>query len=345
LELKDATQGTDIEALVEALSNAGKASVKQALITAGERRLQELREEKGHAPHGRHGGGHSGADAGDASGSEDDADAPVKWERFRADKNRWVPYEKNNNDQIEAAYQRYLADPSRHNREIEITIKGKYKCTLNFKYMNATSHGRNKGRTEIRFVRREGGDADADQDSGSEDDHFSPVTWEYYLDTKKRWERYDQYNNDQIEDAYQILQADDLAYDEIVITVNIRYKYTINLNRMTSTSHGPKKNRIDVRRLVDGVVDPAPADDAEAKAKAEAEHGGHGGHGGRGGRGGHGGHGGHGADAAAAAKPLEREQTLELGDAPARPLEREQTLELGDAPARPLEREQTLELQ
>ena len=272
MALKDAMQGTDIEALVEALSIAGKASVKQALITAGQRRLQELREEKGHdgghsghggahAPHGRHGGGHSGADAGDASGSEDDADAPVKWERFRADKNRWVPYEKNNNDQIEAAYQKYLADPSRRNREIEITIKGKYKCTLNFKYMNATSHGRNKGRTEIRFVGREGGDADADQDSGSEGDHFSPVTWEYYIDTKKRWERYDQYNNDQIEDAYQILQADDLAYDEIEITVNIRYKYTINLNRMTSTSHGPKKNRTDVRRLVDGVEDMEPADD------------------------------------------------------------------------------------
>ena len=178
-------------------------------------------------------------------------------------------------------------------REIEITVKGTTTFTLNFKYMNATSHGRNKGRTEIRFVGREGGDADADQDSGSEGDHFSLVTWEYYTKTKG-WERYDQYNNDQIEDAYQTLQADNLAPDLIEITVNRRYKYTINLNRMTSTSHGPKKNLTDVRRLVDGVVDPSPADVAEAKAKAEAEHGGHGGHGGRGGRGGHGGHGGHG---------------------------------------------------
>ena len=199
------------------------------------------------------------ADAGDASGSEDDADVPVKWERFRADKNRWVPYEKNNNDQIEAAYQKYLADPSRRNREIEITIKGKYTCTLNFKYMNATSHGRNKGRTEIRCVGHEAGDTDTDQDSGSEGDHVSPVIWEY--DMGKRWERYDQYNNDQIEDAYQTLQADNLAPDLIEITVNRRYKYTINLNRMPSTSHGPRKDRTDVRRLVDGVEDMEPADD------------------------------------------------------------------------------------
>ena len=41
MQLKDAMQGTDIEALVEALSIAGKASVKQALIRAGQRRLQE----------------------------------------------------------------------------------------------------------------------------------------------------------------------------------------------------------------------------------------------------------------------------------------------------------------
>ena len=128
--------------------------------------------------------------------------------------------------------------------------------------MNATSHGRNKGRTEIRCVGHEGGDTDTDQDSGSEGDHFSPVTWEYYSNTDKRWERYDQYNNDQIEDAYQILQADDLpGYDELEITVNRRYTYTINLKRYTSTSHGPRKDRTDVRRLVDGVEDMEPADD------------------------------------------------------------------------------------
>jgi hypothetical protein len=106
------------------------------------------------------------ADAGDArslsaaqwnalalrGGGEDDADAPVQWEEYYYVCNHphWSSYPQSINEELEAAYQKYRADPSRHNREIEITVNqgdgehhyddqaGQY--TVNFEYMYTTSH-------------------------------------------------------------------------------------------------------------------------------------------------------------------------------------------------------------
>ena len=76
------------------------------------------------------------------------ADAPVKWEyEFRG---HYDAYEQGNNDKIEAAYQKYQANKSRHTYAVEITQKGKWKFTINFFHMNATSHGGNKKRLTIR---------------------------------------------------------------------------------------------------------------------------------------------------------------------------------------------------
>ena len=84
-----------------------------------------------------------------------DADAPMRWEYSSSfSKSRWIPYDQDNNDKIQAAYQKYQDDASRHNREIVITVQRRYKYTINFKYMNSTSHGPNKDRTDIRRVAR-----------------------------------------------------------------------------------------------------------------------------------------------------------------------------------------------
>ena len=76
------------------------------------------------------------------------ADAPVKWEyEFRG---HYDAYEQGSNDKIEAAYQKHQANKSRNTSEVEITIKGKWKFTMNFYFMNSTSHGGRKGRSPIR---------------------------------------------------------------------------------------------------------------------------------------------------------------------------------------------------
>ena len=66
---------------------------------------------------------------------------------------------------------------------------------------------------------------------------------------KNSWGPYDQYNNDKIEAAYQ-KYADSMAKadSEIEITVNRKYKFTINFKDMNSTSHGHQQHRSEIRR-------------------------------------------------------------------------------------------------
>ena len=66
---------------------------------------------------------------------------------------------------------------------------------------------------------------------------------------KNSWGPYDQYNNDKIEEAYQ-KYADSMAKadSEIEITVNRKYKFTINLKDKYSQSHGPSREILHIRR-------------------------------------------------------------------------------------------------
>jgi hypothetical protein len=84
-------------------------------------------------------------------GADDDpggTGAPVKWEyeyhgHFNA-------YDDDNNDKIEAAYQKYLANNKhKSTSSVEITVNGKWDFTLSFHYMNSTSHGHKKNRSKI----------------------------------------------------------------------------------------------------------------------------------------------------------------------------------------------------
>ena len=124
--------------------------------------IKELRESDGHAGHAaaalmRTMGGWTA----DAGGGKDETDAPIRWEYYQHKRNRWVPYDQDSNDQIQAAYQKYQADDSRHNEEIEITIGRRHKYTINLKDLSSTSHGdrhgHNKDRTEIYRVEKDTG--------------------------------------------------------------------------------------------------------------------------------------------------------------------------------------------
>ena len=66
---------------------------------------------------------------------------------------------------------------------------------------------------------------------------------------KNSWGPYDQYNNDKIEEAYQ-KYADSMAKadSEIEITVNRKYKFTINMKDKYSLNHGPSRERLEIRR-------------------------------------------------------------------------------------------------
>ena len=76
------------------------------------------------------------------------------------------------------------------------------------------------------------------------------MSWEFYILNRGRWAPYDPYNDDKIEEAYQKYQVDDSRQNrEIEITVNKKYTYTINFEHMNSTSHGPNKDRTDIRRV------------------------------------------------------------------------------------------------
>jgi len=84
-------------------------------------------------------------------GADDDpggADAPAKWEfELNGD---FKPYDDDNNDKIEAAYQKYLANNKhKSTSSVEITVNGKWDFTLSFHYMNSTSHGHKKNRSKI----------------------------------------------------------------------------------------------------------------------------------------------------------------------------------------------------
>ena len=83
----------------------------------------------------------------------------------------------------------------------------------------------------------------------------APMRWEFYILKSSRWAPYDPYNDDKIEEAYQQYQVDDSRQNrEIEITVNKKYTYTINFEHMNSTSHGPNKDRTDIRRVAGAVL-------------------------------------------------------------------------------------------
>ena len=83
---------------------------------------------------------------GSAEETEQEKEEQVRWEYHYKD--RWDAYDQYNNDKIEAAYLQYQADESSANCEVEITVKGTFKFTINFKDMNSTSHGHKKHRSE-----------------------------------------------------------------------------------------------------------------------------------------------------------------------------------------------------
>ena len=72
----------------------------------------------------------------------------MKWEYEY--KGHFNAYDDDNNDKIEAAYQKYLAHKSKSTSSVEITVDGKWDFTVSFYYMNSTSHGHKKNRSKIR---------------------------------------------------------------------------------------------------------------------------------------------------------------------------------------------------